>query len=72
MIFKEEESLNWESEVIGFMKEHRHLTVRECIILYVKTLKDRQWDDYEAMAERLQRETDELAEQVEAKMVSKE
>lgn len=25
-----------ESEVIEFMKNHRHLTVRECIRLYVK------------------------------------
>lgn len=72
MLFKEEESLNWESEVIEFMREHRNLTVRECIVLYVKTLKDQQWDDYEAMVERLQKETDGLVEQVEEKMAKKE
>lgn len=54
------------------MREHRNLTVRECIVLYVKTLKDQQWDDYEAMVERLQKETDGLVEQVEEKMAKKE
>jgi hypothetical protein len=30
----------FESAVIEFMKIHKHLTVRQCISLYVKKIKD--------------------------------
>jgi hypothetical protein len=61
---KTDPNASMESEVIEFMKSHRHLTVRDSIALYTKQLKDQQWEEYEIISEQLRKETNQLVAQV--------
>jgi hypothetical protein len=48
-LYADDDVWNSTGEIIKFMKSNRHLTVRECITLFMKQMKDEQWRHFEEM-----------------------